>query len=229
MPKRKTKGTNFRGTSRTLYNPQNVKYLDSKTARKEYQELRRVAMKRQKRLKEAGFMDEITEFELPASSLLSDTQIIGQLLDVSRLLRNPSSLVSIAKEERKEAEEAITQGKKRKKEAPSPGGKEKVRAKSGRIYERDVPDLGDVINKNRQKFGQFMDEARARAGGRLRDSGRVRAAYEEAVSRRMQPKTLMKHFNEYLEDQAKLEHLTETLASAPKAGRLTIDKLKALL
>ena len=76
------RGSNFRGTTRTLYNPRTVKYLEIPTARKEYQDLRRVALKRAARLTKAGldYLPEATP-DLPQSSRLTDEQIQDALKD----------------------------------------------------------------------------------------------------------------------------------------------------
>jgi hypothetical protein len=219
-----SRASNFRGTKKTLYNPRTVKYLDPDTARKEYQSLREIALKRQKRLREAELEPEIASFELPPSSLLQDPGELQQaLLDVSNLLRNPQSVLFIAKKVNKEKMDAVLGT------LAKPGDKEIVRGKSGRFYKREVADLGEVINKNRKAFGDFMEDMRARAGGRIRNSDRVRLAYEEAVKRRMRPKTLEKHFNKWMLDSDKVDKLAQTLEKAPKSGRLTIAQLEELL
>ena len=204
---------NFRGTTRTLYNPRTVKYLEIPTARKEYQQLRRVALKRAARLEKAGlgYLPE-ADPDLKPSSALTDDEIQEALVNVSDYLRNPYSLVKPAREI-----------------ANLPEGKERITRK-GRTEIRNVmKDMGDIINKNPKRFGKFMDELRARGAGRGPWSDQQRTAYEEAVSRGMRPETLRKHFEEYLVDAEKAEQLAETLFNAPKKGRLTIARLNKLL
>lgn len=209
-----SRAANFRGTKRTLYNPASIKFLEHDEARKEYRTLRRTAMKRQKRLAQKGLEPSLAQMDFPASSMLDDEQIKEALLDVSRFLKNPFTFVSVAKEVPGAGEERITV--------------KKGRAK-GTTYDRHVPDQGSIIGKNRQAFGDFMDNARARMKGRLFDSNRTQAAYEDAVKRGMRPRTLEKHFSDYLKDQEKLKDLAETLEAAPTDKRLTIDMLKELL
>lgn len=206
------KRSNFRGTQRTLYTPRTVKFLDPKTARKEYQALRRVALKRAARLRAAG-LDWLPEAQpnLLPSSGLSDDEITQSLLDASSYLRDPFSYVKAAKE------------------LFVPEGKERVTGKGGRTYLRSIADMGPIINANKRRFGEFMDTIRARAGGRLYGSDQVRTAYEEAVQRGMRPETLKKHFSDYLVDAEKADKLAATLFNAPTKGRLTIKKLKELL
>lgn len=235
----KSRGSNFRGTTRTLYNPRTVKYLEIPTARKEYQDLRRVALKRAARLTKAGldYLPEATP-DLPQSSRLTDEQIQDELVKVSAYLRDPYSLVAPAREA-----------------YAVPEDMERITWRSRTII-RDIPDMGEIIQKDRVRFGEYMDElrrkkkkeaekqmrqeygrkwknfmdtARARAIGRLRGSDQVRTAYEEAITRGMRPETLRRHFEKYLLDSEKAEHLAKTLFDAPKEGRMTIAKLKELL
>lgn len=91
------RGSNFRGTQRTFYTPRTVKYISEKEARREYQGLRRVAMKRMQRLVKSGIQQPYL-MEFPPSSMLSADQIAGQLLDVSTYLRDPRSFVTGARQ-----------------------------------------------------------------------------------------------------------------------------------
>lgn len=204
---------NFRGTTRQLYNPRTVKYIEIPTARKEYQQLRRVALKRAARLEKAGlgYLPE-ADPDLKPSSALSDDEIQEALVNVSDYLRDPYSLVTPAREI-----------------ANLPEGKERITRKGRTEIRNRLPDMGEIINKNPKRFGKFMDEVRARASGRLYGSDQVRTAYEEAVSRGMRPETLRKHFEEYLVDAEKAEKLAETLFNAPAKGRLTIARLNSLM
>lgn len=189
------RGANFRGTKRTLYTPRTVKYISEKEARREYQALRRVALKRMVRLEKSGVQVPYT-IELPPASRLTPDQIAGQLLDVSTYLRDPRSFVTGARQfEEKQA--AAFEG--------SP-----------------------VIQRNLKQFGDFMSEMRKRAGGRLYDSSRTRDAYEISVSKGMRPKTLEKHFSDYLTDGKKAEQLAKA-AESFTGRRLTISALKRLL
>lgn len=228
--------SNFRGTTRQLYNPKTVKYLEAPDARKEYQQLRRVALKRAARLEKAGlgYLAEAHP-DLPLSSTLSDEMIKDQLLNVSEYLRDPYSLVKPARET-----------------LEIPQGMERVTIK-GKTQIREVPDMGEIINKDRKRFGdymddlrlkqsekamkekygrrwrEFMDTAESRAAGRLPGSDWVRTAYEEAMRRRMKPETLRKHFADYLTDAEKAEKLASTLYHAPAKERMTIQKVKEML
>lgn len=207
------RGSNFRGTTRQLYNPRTVKYIEIPTARREYQQLRRVALKRAARLEKAGlgYLPE-ADPDLKPSSALTDDEIQEALVNVSDYLRDPYSLVKPAREI-----------------ADLPAGKERITRKGRTEIRNRLPDMGEIINKNPKRFGKFMDEVRARASGRLYGSDQVRTAYEEAVSRGMRPETLRKHFEEYLVDAEKAEQLAETLFNAPTKGRLTIARLNRLM
>ncbi len=144
------KRNNFRGTQRTLYTPRTVKYLEPNQARKEYQALRRVANKRAARLRSAGY-DWLNEsaVNLPPSSRLDDDEIRQGILDASRYLRDPYSLVSVVKD------------------LEIPEGKELIQPRDRATYLRDIADMGPIINANRRRFGEFMEDIRARAAGRL--------------------------------------------------------------
>ena len=234
-----TRGTNFRGTTRQLYNPRTVKYLEIPEARKEYQNLRRVALKRAARLENAGlgYLPEATP-DLPRSSTLSDDEIRQQLLNVSAYLRDPYTYVGPAKET-----------------FSVPENMELI-MRQGRTIVREVPDMGDIINQDRKRFGDFMDAMRkakkkeaekimrqehgrkwrqfmktaeARAIGQLRNSDQVRTVYEETVSRGMKPETLERNFKKYLIDAEKSENLAEKLYDAPSDKRITVAKLKEYL
>lgn len=188
-------GSNFRGTRRTLYTPRTVKYISEKEARREYQGLRRVAMKRMARLEKSGVQQPYT-MQFPPSSTLTADQIAGQLLDVSTYLRDPRSFVTGARQFEEKQKEAF--------------------------------EGSPIIQRNLKQFGDFMSEIRRRAGGRLYDSGRTRAAYESSVSKGMRPATLEKHFSEYLTDAKKAEQLAKA-ADSYTGPRLTIAALKKLL
>lgn len=189
------RGANFRGTKRTYYTPRTVKYISEKEARREYQALRRVALKRMQRLVKSGIQNPYT-MELPPSSTLSADQISNQLLDVSTYLRDPRSFVR---------------------------GARQFEEKQLSAFEGSP-----VIQRNIKQFGDFMSEMRRRAGGRLPGSERTRDAYETTVSKGMRPKTLEKHFSEYLIDAKKAEQLAKA-AESFTGRRLTISILKRLL
>lgn len=91
------RGENFRGTKRTKYTPRTVKYISEKEARREYQALRRVAIKRMQRLVKSGVQQPYI-MEFPPSSMLTADQIAGQLLDVSMYLNDPRSFVRGARQ-----------------------------------------------------------------------------------------------------------------------------------
>ena len=204
---------NFRGTTRQLYNPRNVKYLETPDARKEYQQLRRVALKRAARLEKAG-LDYLPEADpdFKPSSKLSDDEIREALVNVSDYLRDPYSLVQPAREI-----------------ANLPEDKQAYSRKGRTVVLSAIPAMGGISNKDRKRFGRFMDEVRARGSGRGPWSDQQRTAYEEAISRGMRPETLLKHFEKYVADAEKSDLIAEKLFHAPKEGRLTIAKLNALL
>ncbi len=206
------KRSNFRGTQRTLYTPRTVKYIETSQARKEYQALRRVALKRAARLRAAGhdWLNE-SSVNLPPSSGLDDDEIRQGLLDASRYLRDPYSLVSVVKD------------------LEIPEGKELIQPRDRATYLRDIADMGPIINANRRRFGEFMEDIRARAAGRLYGSDQVRTAYEEAVKNGMRPETLRKHFSDYLVDAKTSDELANLLFNTKSEKRLTISKLQDLI
>lgn len=186
------RGANFRGTKRTKYTPRTVKYISEKEGRREYQALRRVAIKRMQRLEKAGIQNPIS-IELPPSSTLTADQIQYQLLDVSRFLNDPRSFVTGARIFEEKQLSAF---------------------KGSPIIQRDI-----------KKFGDFMEDMRKRAGGRLPASERTRLAYEETLVRGMRVSTLEKHFSDYLIDKEKAAQLANA-AELYDGKRLTIDILK---
>lgn len=195
------RGLNFLGTMRQLFTPKTVKYLDPREMRREYSQLRSIAVKRQKRLKAAGIDNYVTRFELPPTSALNNDQITGALLDVSRILRDPTSYVRPALEEQKELQAAAEAG-----------------------------DLSYYSGKDKKQFGDFMEEVRRRGQGHMKDSYLVKQIYEEALSKGMRPKTLLKHFDDYLKEKpAQLEAALNRYIEMGEKSRLTISKLNALL
>lgn len=195
------RGLNFLGTMRQLFTPKTVKYLDPREMRKQYSHLRSIAVKRQKRLEAAGIDNYVTRFELPPTSALNDDQMTGALLDVSRILRNPTSYVRPAREEQKELQAAAEAG-----------------------------DLSYYSARDKKQFGDFMEEVRRRGQGHIKESYLVKHIYEEALSKGMRPKTLLKHFDEYLREKpAQLEAALNRYIESGEKSRLTIAKLNAVL
>ena len=134
-------GSNFRGTRRTLYNPQTVKYLSAPEAKSAYQALRRVAMKREARLERAGLQSHMS-IELPPASTLSPDQISGALLDVSQFLRDPRSLVRPAREFEEKQQAAF---------ADSP------------VIKKNIKAFGDFMSDMRRRAGgRLYDSSRTR-------------------------------------------------------------------
>ena len=191
--------SNFRGTRRKLYNPSEAKYLTEEETRKEYAALRKIANRRAERLRSSGFAGT----ELAETTFPAQSSLSGD--EVKAQLLEVSRYLRDPRSTR-------------------PGMRE---------YEKTIKEslrkYADVVAKNPKKFGDFMEAARRRAGGRLYDSGRVRLVYEEAISRGMRPKTLEKHFGQYLNDQEKLNDLAVALSEAPRSGRLTYKALQAML
>lgn len=190
---------NFRGTRRKLYNPSEAKYLSDEEARKEYAALRKVANRRASRLRQSGFGG----------------------LDVSEQFFPPQSSLS---DDEIKAQLLDVSRYLRDPRTTRPGMREYQKT-----MEESLGKYTDVVKKDPKKFGDFMESARRRAGGRLFDSARVREAYEQAVSRGMRPKTLEKHFSQYLNDQEKLKDFVVTLSEAPRGGRLTYKALQQML
>lgn len=134
-------GSNFRGTKRTLYTPRTVKYISEKEARREYQALRRVAVKRMARLAKSGVQAPIS-IELPPSSTLTADQIQGQLLDVSTFLRDPRSFV-VGARQFEEKQLSAFEG--------SP------------VIQRNIKQFGDFMSEMRRRAGgRLYDSARTR-------------------------------------------------------------------
>lgn len=133
--------SNFRGTRRTLYNPQTVKYLSAPEAKSAYQQLRRVAMKREARLERAGLQSHMS-IELPPASTLSPDQIAGALLDVSQFLRDPRTLVRPAREFEEKQKAAFS-------ESP--------------IIQKNIKAFGDFMSDMRRRAGgRLYDSSRTR-------------------------------------------------------------------
>lgn len=86
-----------------------------------------------------------------------------------------------------------------------------------------------VIQKNIKQFGNFMEDMRRRAGGRLEDSPRARQAYDVLVSKGMRAETIEKHFSQYIIDSQKAEELAIAAMKDKSKKRLTISRLKELL
>lgn len=191
--------SNFRGTQRQLYNPSTVKYLSDQDIKSEYQALRRIANRRAERLRSSGY----TGYAVSEKRFPKASSLTPEQMQAELL--NVSSYLRDPRSTR-------------------PG----FRAFQEEQQEA-LSKYKDVISKNPKAFGDFMESARRRAGGRLADSASVRMAYEEAVARGMRPATLQKHFDSYLTDRDKLQDLGAALYQAPVEGRLTIAALKALL
>lgn len=134
-------GANFRGTRRTLYTPRTVKYISASEAKREYQALRRVAIKRMNRLSKSGVQNPVS-IELPPASTLTPDQIQGQLLDVSTFLRDPRSFVTGAKQFEEKQLSAF---------------------EGSPVIQRNLKQFGDFMSDMRRRAGgRLFDSARTR-------------------------------------------------------------------
>ncbi len=188
---------------RIKYTPAQIAIMSDATVKARYQRLRKVATARVSRLEKAGYgKTDVADVRFPSSRELTPDQMRAELAEASRFLRDPRTTVKGMRTYVKRAEESL-------KEAG---------------YQEAAKDL--------KKFGDFMENMRARHKGRLMPSDVMATIYDEASRVGVSGKTLERNFKEYLDQEEKAQQLLKTLQETelPKSRkRLSSKELKALL
>lgn len=190
--------------SKINYNPIDLENMTEREIRAVYSELRKIATKRVKRLISEGYGDyKIAKAKFSRSRDLDFNDVSAALLDVSLYLRDPRTRAAKLK---------------------------KMEAK----LDRTLTEHGYTIPKNKLKdFGDYMDAMAAKYKGKIMPKSDIVAdLWEQAERLGMSGKTLIRHFEEWLDDKDKIEKVHDVLeiTSLPKnRSRLSSTELNLLL
>lgn len=158
-----------------------VKSVTEKEARREYQRLRKAALKRIARLAQSEYKSDYivkhgkARFS-PSSQIVSLSALSRMLSDVRRFLESPQSSIT---------------------------GRRETEARTIKTLRAHGYDF--VTKDNIKQFGEFMDVARMQAGGKLLSSDRVADLYDAAERKEIPPEQLLKDFGYWLTNLMELK------------------------
>lgn len=191
-------------STRLKYTPAQIATMTDKTVAARYRQLRSIALKRQARLRGAGYGDtDIADIDFKASRKMAPEQLRTALADVSLWLRDPRSKVRGMRHYVQASVEALKQAN----------------------YE-------NINSRNLKDFGDFMEVMRSRHLSRIPPSDIQASIYDEASRVGVSGKTLLRNFRKYLDDEDKAKKLLSALQSATLSEgrkRLSSNEVKALL
>lgn len=165
------------------YTPADLVNMTPKEMRSVYARLRKTYKRRQDRLREAGYGEDVAAKRgLYSSKHFTDSQIRGEVLKLSKQLRDPRSTVA----GRRAQEEKIS---------------------------ASLEASGYQIPKGKQaEFGRFMEWSREKYKNRkLPPSDMVAQAYEQAQRLNIPVSVLENQFKAYLTNEAKVDELQNLL------------------
>ncbi len=183
-----------------------VKSATEREARREYQRLRRAALKRIARLEESEYKSDYIvkhgkDRFSPSSQIVSLSALSRSLSDVRHFLESPQSSITGRRET-----EART-------------------IKTLRVHGYDF-----VTKDNFKQFGEFMDAARMKAGGKLLSSDRVADLYEQSERKAIPADELLRDFEYWVKNLGELKKSHRTKPggeSSAEAYKERIEKRKA--
>lgn len=183
-----------------------VKSATEKEARKEYQRLRKVALKRIARLAQSEYKrDYIAKHGKdrfsPSSQIVSLTALSRSLSDVRHFLESP--LTTVAGRRELEARTIKT-----------------LRSHGYKFVTKD----------NIKQFGEFMDAARMKAGGKLLSSDRVAELYDQSERKAIPDDELLRDFEYWIKNLGELKKSHRTKPggdSSAEAYKERIEKRKS--
>lgn len=183
-----------------------VKSATEKEARREYQRLRKAALKRIMRLEQSEYKSDYivkhgkTRFS-PSSQIVSLTALSRSLSDVRHFLESPQSSIT---------------------------GRRELEARTIKTLRSHGYKF--VIKDNIKQFGEFMDAARMKAGGKLQSSDRVAELYDQSERKAIPADELLRDFEYWTKNlrELKKSHRTKPGGdSSAKAYKERIEKRKA--
>lgn len=188
------------------YTPRGWMYgdVDPLDMKKEYQRLRKNAMERLRKLKNAGYDDTETyrrfQSAFPAYSALKSNNALGiNLANVRHFLELQTSTI---------------------------GGIHKLEAKTiQQLHESGYT----FINKDNLKaFGAFMDAVRSRYNGLIYGSDQVAELFEAAIEKKLDSMQLLKDFEYWRENVYELEYSRQKRndLNTPENYKKTIERRK---
>ena len=183
-----------------------VKSATEKEARKEYQRLRKAALKRIARLAQSEYKSDYivkhgkTRFS-PSSQIVSLSALSRSLSDIRRFLESPQSSITGRRE-------------------PEARTIKTLRSHGYKFVTKD----------NIKQFGEFMDAARMKAGGKLLSSDRVADLYDQSERKAIPADELLRDFEYWAKNLSELKKSHRTKPggdSSAEAYKERIEKRKA--
>ena len=183
-----------------------VKSATEKEARREYQRLRKAALKRIARLAQSEYKSDYIAKHgkdrfSPSSQIVSMRALSRSLSDVRRFLESPQSSIT---------------------------GRRETEARTIKTLRAHGYDF--VTKDNIKQFGEFMDVARMQSGGKLLSSDRVSELYDAAERKEIPPEQLLKDFGYWLTNLMELKKSRRVKPggdNSAKAYKDRIEKRKA--
>lgn len=183
-----------------------VKSATEKEARKEYQRLRKAALKRIARLERSEYKSDYIvkrgkDRFSPSSQIVSLTALSRSLSDVRHFLEGPYSSIT---------------------------GRRELEARTIKTLRSHGYKF--VTEDNIKQFGEFMDAARMKAGGKLLSSDRVADLYDQSERKAIPADELLRDFEYWTKNLGELKKSHRTKPggdSSAEAYKERIEKRKA--
>lgn len=176
--------------------------LTNKEMRAEYSRLRSIAQKRLANLRRAGYTDDNfyrynAERFVPLADIKNEKQLMQKLSDIANFLSSTKSLVR----ERRRKERDILET----------------------LHEHG---LTFVTRKNMKEFGEFMEAFRQQKLDSFYSSDQAADLYGLAMEKRINPESLQKNFEEFIDEQEKIRNITRKKNSKPMTASELRRRLK---
>ena len=176
--------------------------LTNKEMRAEYSRLRSIAQKRLANLRRAGYTDDNfyrynAERYVPLADIKNEKQLMQKLSDIANFLSSTKS--SVRERRRKERDILET------------------------LHEHG---LTFVTRKNMKEFGEFMEAFRQQKLDSFYSSDQAADLYGLAMEKRINPESLQKNFEEFIDEQEKISNITRKKNSKPMTASELRRRLK---
>lgn len=179
-----------------------IKSATEKEARREYQRLRKVALKRIERLVQSEYKSDYIvkrgkDRFSPSSQIVSMSALSRSLSDVRRFLESSQSSIT---------------------------GRREIEARTIKTLRSHGYDF--ITKDNIKQFGEFMDAARIQAGGKLLSSDRVAELYDVAERKGIPPEQLLKDFDYWLTNLMELKKSRRVRPEGDNSAKVYKDRIE---
>ena len=176
--------------------------LTNKEMRAEYSRLRSIAQKRLANLRRVGYTDDNfyrynADRYVPLADIKNEKQLMQKLSDIANFLSSTKS--SVRERRRKERDILET------------------------LHEHG---LTFVTRKNMKEFGEFMEAFRQQKLDSFYSSDQAADLYGLAMEKRINPESLQKNFEEFIDEQEKISNITRKKNSKPMTASELRRRLK---